>query len=197
MFAPGVVTSNYKAGAIQQRKGGNMKMDKVANSGNDEFYTPKYAVVPIIKYLKEKGFNRIWCPFDNADSWFVKILSECFDVTFSHISNGQNFFDVAMPPKCDCIVSNPPYSVKGEVLQRLFDMQMPFAMLVGVVGLFESEKRFTMFEDNAFEILYLNRPVSYFKSMTEQKPSLNPPFSSVYLCSGVLPKQICFERIQK
>ena len=28
-----------------------MKMDKVAGSGNDEFYTPRYAIEPIIKYL--------------------------------------------------------------------------------------------------------------------------------------------------
>lgn len=28
-----------------------MKMDKVANSGNDEFYTPNYAVSPIVKYI--------------------------------------------------------------------------------------------------------------------------------------------------
>lgn len=27
-----------------------MKMDKVANSGNDEFYTPKYAIEPILHY---------------------------------------------------------------------------------------------------------------------------------------------------
>ena len=28
-----------------------MKMDLVAGSGNDEFYTPPYAVIPILKYL--------------------------------------------------------------------------------------------------------------------------------------------------
>ena len=28
-----------------------MQMDKVAGSGNDEFYTPRYAIEPIIKYL--------------------------------------------------------------------------------------------------------------------------------------------------
>lgn len=28
-----------------------MKMDKVANSGNDEFYTPKYAITPLFKHL--------------------------------------------------------------------------------------------------------------------------------------------------
>lgn len=28
-----------------------MKMDKVAGSGNDEFYTPDYAITPLEKYL--------------------------------------------------------------------------------------------------------------------------------------------------
>ena len=28
-----------------------MKMDIVANSGNDEFYTPEYAITPLVKYL--------------------------------------------------------------------------------------------------------------------------------------------------
>ena len=37
-----------------------MKMDKVAGSGNDEFYTPEYAITPLYKYLPppEKAF--IW-----------------------------------------------------------------------------------------------------------------------------------------
>lgn len=94
-------------------------------------------------------------------------------------------------------MSNPPYSVKGDVLQRLFRIGIPFAMLVGVVGLFESQRRFEMFRENEFEIMYLNKRVSYFKSYEEQRPSLNPPFSSVYVCHNILPKQIVFEEIQK
>lgn len=101
------------------------------------------------------------------------------------------------PDNCEYIISNPPYSVKGDVLQRLFEIGKPFAMLVGVVGLFESQKRFEMFKNNDFEIMYMNKRVAYFKSYEEQKPSLNPPFSSVYVCSGILPKQIVFEEIQK
>lgn len=68
---------------------------------------------------------------------------------------------------------------------------------LGVVGLFESQKRFKMFREHDFEIMYLNRRVSYFKDYADQKPSLNPPFSSVYVCKGMLPKQIIFEEIQK
>ena len=72
-----------------------------------------------------------------------------------------------------------------------------FAMLVGVVGLFESQLRFKMFKNNDFEIMYLDKRIAYFKDYSEQKPSLNPPFSSVYLCSDILPKQIIFEEIIK
>jgi hypothetical protein len=100
-------------------------------------------------------------------------------------------------PDCNYIISNPPYSLKTEVLNHLFEIDKPFAMLLGVVGLFESQKRFEMFRDNNFEIMYMNRRISYFKDYNEQKPSLNPPFSSVYICHKMLPKEIIFEEIHK
>jgi len=87
--------------------------------------------------------------------------------------------------------------LKGEVFERLFKLNIPFAMLVGVVGIFQSQKRFTMFKNNDFEIMYFDKRISYFKSYSDQKPSLNPPFSSVYICKDVLPKQIVFEVLAK
>lgn len=175
-----------------------MKMDKVAGSGNDEFYTPRYAIRPILKYLKPNSI--IWCPFDTEDSLFKELLEkEGHTVYTTHISEGEqgNFFNIKTPNSVDYIISNPPYSLKNEVFENLFQRKVPFAMLVGVVGLFESQKRFEMFRDNTFEIMYMNRRVSYFKSYEDQKPALNPPFSSVYLCSNILPKQIMFEEINK
>ena len=171
-----------------------MKMDKVAGSGNDEFYTPKYAIEPILKYVR-KG-STVWCPFDTEKSLFVKMLREhgC-KVINTHLDNGEDFFKINR--ECDYIISNPPYSCKGEVLERLFELGKPFAMLVGVVGLFESQKRFNMFKNNAFELMYFNKRVSYFKSYEDLKPALNPPFSSVYVCSKMLPEQIVFEEINK
>lgn len=59
------------------------------------------------------------------------------------------------------------------------------------------KKRFDMFKNNDFEIMYMNRRVSYFKDFADEKPSLNPPFSSVYLCSGMLKEKIVFEEIKK
>lgn len=51
-----------------------MRMDKLAGSGNDEFYTPKYAVKPILEFIEPN--STIWCPFDTDESWFVKLLQE-------------------------------------------------------------------------------------------------------------------------
>lgn len=36
-----------------------MKMDKVAGSGNDEFYTPEYAIAPLYKYLSPPHSNMV------------------------------------------------------------------------------------------------------------------------------------------
>ena len=122
------------------------------------------------------------------------------EVKVTHLSTGQDFFVCEDTDECadwcDYIISNPPYSLKAEVFSRLFEIEKPFAMLVGVVGLFESQKRFTMFKENEFEIMYFDKRVTYFKDY-DDKPSLNPPFSSVFLCSKILPKQIVFENINK
>ena len=177
-----------------------MKMDKVAGSGNDEFYTPKYAIEPILKYIPKGA--KVWCPFDTENSNFYKMMvDQGYDVRVSHLESGVDFFNPEQTKDnqewCEYVVSNPPYSLKSKVFEQLFNIGKPFAMLVGVVGLFESQKRFNMFKDNTFEIMYLNKRVAYFKDYSDEKPSLNPPFSSVYVCSQMLPKQIVFEEITK
>ena len=119
-----------------------------------------------------------------------------YPVVWSHLCTNQDFFTIEVP-ECDYIISNPPYSLKAEVFERLFEIGKPFAMLVGVVGIFESQRRFKMFKNNDIEIMYFDKRISYFKSYADQKPSLNPPFSSVYICKDLLPKQIVFEALAK
>jgi hypothetical protein len=182
-----------------------MKLDEITNQAptvngvnlNDEFYTPRYAITPLLKYLTPN--SNVWCPFDTVESNYVKMLDEANHIVYpTHIFNNQNFFKINPDPqRINYIISNPPYSLKKEVFQRLFQLNIPFAMLVGVVGLFESAERFKMFRDNEFEIMYFDKRVSFFKDYNDQKPSLNPPFSSVYITKGVLPKTIVFETIIK
>lgn len=70
-----------------------MILDKIANSKNDEFYTPSYAIEPIMKYVKTG--STIWCPFDTEDSLFVKNFENAgCNVIHSHINNGEDFFEM-------------------------------------------------------------------------------------------------------
>jgi hypothetical protein len=179
-----------------------MKLDLICNNKkvkdgintNDEYYTHKYAILPITKYLKP--FSKVWCPFDTSESQYVKVLkSQGFDVSNSHISNGIDFLNEDLSKRdSDYIISNPPYSLKNEILEKLFNSGKSFAMLMGVVGIFESQKRFNLFKNNNFEVMYFNKRVNYFSPFNE---NINPPFSSVYICRNILPRQIIFEPIEK
>ena len=100
---------------------------------SDEIYTPAYVVKPILRYIHKD--NIVWCPFDTEDSEYVKLLQENGNkVLFSHIEEGKNFFFYE-PEEYDCIVSNPPFSLKDEVLKRLYELDKPYAMLLPIPSL--------------------------------------------------------------
>ena len=62
---------------------------------------PFDAVYPVMKRLKPGAV--IWCPFDTADSAYVKVFSRNgFQVIYGHIQTGQDFFQVDVPD-CDYI----------------------------------------------------------------------------------------------
>lgn len=128
---------------------------------NDEYYTPSYAIYPIIKYIKQ--YSKVWCPFDTDESQFVKVLkANDFEVINGHISTGQDFFTTEVP-ECDYIISNPPYSLKGDVFKRLYDIGKPFAMLINFQGIFDHKERFEMFKNNRVEMMWLSPRVNYIK----------------------------------
>jgi len=161
---------------------------------NDEYYTPEYAVIPIMNRLKDE--STIWCPFDEDDSKYVEVLKENgFKVINTHISKGEDFFKVEIP-ECEYIISNPPYSLKGEVFKRLYEIGKPFAMLINFQGLFDHRERFEMFKNNRIELMYLSPRVSYIKPDNPNSTS-GVPFQSGYACSGILKKQLEFEKICK
>ena len=105
---------------------GNDQSDKTISG--DERYTPFYAVKPILKYLKPNSI--IWCPFDKEWSSFVVLLRESgHTVVASHIDDGKDFF-LQPYSYADYIISNPPFSEKDRVLDRLYHWGIPFMMLL-------------------------------------------------------------------
>ena len=158
----------------------------------DEWYTPENAIFPILKYIP-KG-SKIWCPFDTSESNYVKIFKkEGYDVIYTHIDNGSDFFDTYID--CDYIISNPPYSVRNDILIRLFSLNKPFAMLMNSNGLFDSRVRWNLFKNNEFGLIYINKRVNYMKEYGKVEKSA-PPFQSIYITHGIINDKIIFDELR-
>ena len=160
-------------------------------SKSDEWYTPESAILPIVKHLPTNKV--IWCPFDKEESNFVKILQECgYTVEYSHIDNEDGDFFNYEPFEWDIMVSNPPYSVRNEVLKRAFSFKKPFALLMNTNGLFDSKIRWNLFNENDFSLFYLKGRVNYMKEYGKVEKS-SPPFQSAYITSKLFKEKIVFQ----
>ena len=163
---------------------------QIKQSNTDEWYTPKENVDLIVPYLHMGGVNKVLCPFDTAESNYVKVLTaNGFDVTYSHIKTGTDFFEIENLQDYDAIVSNPPFSKREAILKRLFASGVPFAMILNFNGLFDSKARWKLFKNNEFELLI---PLGRMHFFNEECKGNSPNFQSVYVCRGILPHQIEF-----
>lgn len=156
-----------------------------SKGNNDECYTPRYAVEPIIKYLPKDKI--IWCPFDTEESEFVKLLQKNgLNVVFSHIDLGQDFYNYE-PEKWDIIVSNPPFTNKRKIFERCLNFNKPFALLMSNTWLNDSAPK-QLFKDKDLQLLMFEQRVQFnnLKKIT---------FSSSYYCYNLLPKQIIMEKL--
>lgn len=157
----------------------------------DEYYTPQNAVDMIIPYILRGGYRTVWCPFDKADSKFVTTLErKGFTVNYGHIETGQDFFDYRIP-QGEIIVSNPPFSKRDRIFERLYEWDIPFALILNFNGLFDSKKRADIFRKHRIEILV---PRGRMKFYHRDMGYLNSPnFQSVYVCNHLLDNQIVFD----
>lgn len=151
----------------------------------DEYYTPSILVEPILPYLPKDKV--IWCPFDTQNSEFVLLLREKgYNVIHSHIKDGLDFFTYT-PDNYDIIVSNPPFSIKLEVLERLYTLNKPFAVLMGLPVL-NYQNICNFFLNKPLQLLIVDKKVSFDGRMSS--------FNTSYFCNKLLPKDIIFTHIE-
>lgn len=165
------------------------------DKASDEVYTPEEAVIPLIKHLQlfqEENQKKIviWCPFDTEESNYTIVLRKAgFEVIATHIDNGQNFFYYE-PAQYDVIVSNPPFSIKDDIIKRLYELNKPYAMLLPVPTL-QGQKRFPYMKD--CQALIFDKRINYFKDMKTKEIQKGVSFGSFYLCRNFLSERLLFE----
>lgn len=160
-------------------------LNKNSFEKRDEYYTPAILVEPILKYLKPK--STIWCPFDTEHSEFVLLLKEAgHKVIYSHIIYGQDFFEYEPTEKYDYIISNPPFTQKLRVFQRLYELGKPFAMISPLTMLNYQEVG-TFFLTHPLQLLIVDKKVSF--------DGHTASFNNSYFCSDLLPSDLIFTHL--
>lgn len=165
-----------------------------SNKESDECYTPYYAIKPLLKYIAKELI--VWCPFDKENSEYVKTLkSNGNKVIFSHIEDGKDFFRYK-PKKYDIIISNPPFSLADEVLERLYILGKPFILLLPLKYL-QAIGRGKLFIKNGIQLLTFDKRIGYYTNGDMTEPKEGNYQASSYFCWKILPKDLIYEILDK
>jgi len=134
------------------------------NVYSDEWYTSQDTVNLAIGLLNPKPQSVILCPFDSEHSLFVKTLKE-----HGHtVLNGMDNF-LEADYHCDYIITNPPFSIKDKVIQRVYDYGVKSVLIMPIDAL-GGVKRHQMYSDNEYPLIYMPaRRIQYFDESGEIK----------------------------
>src|SRR4030042_7036229 len=102
-------------------------------SSND-FQTPARALKPLLPFLKKDWL--IWECACGKGNLVNGLKEEGFNVigTDLYYDYGnepfRNFLDDTPSKMFDCIITNPPFSLKDKFLERAYELEKPFAFLL-------------------------------------------------------------------
>ncbi len=159
---------------------------------NIEAYTPKYAVDIIVPYLdKEKV---IWAPFSKDEHNFANYLRELgFKVVNTHLEGGADFLTYEPEFHFDMILDNPPFKNKSKFVERAISFGKPFAFFLPL-NAFGDNGIPNLFMENNLEPQML---IPDKRTEFENQENRGISFKTVYICNGVLPKQIIFTKLER
>lgn len=165
-------------------------IDYMKNVKNDELYTPEYAIIPLLKYLPNNIV--IWECTDFGKSNITKILKQNgYKVITTH-KNNFDFLTDTPNFQFDMIITNPPYSLKDEFLEKCYEYKKSFALLLPLTSL-EGINRGKMYRENGIELLVFDRRCNFIYDNSKKSNW----FNTSWFCYKVLPKQLIFEELNK
>lgn len=124
------------------------------NGRSDEFQTPKEAILPLLPYLKKDWV--IWeCAWGGGS--LAKHLRE---KGFKLKGNPKEDFLELAHLDYDCIVTNPPYSLKYEFLAKCYKLGRPFALLLPLTAL-EGKKRGELYRKYGIQLIIPNKRINF------------------------------------
>jgi hypothetical protein len=123
----------------------------------DRCQTPIYALTPLVPYLPKKW--RIWEPAQGTGNLVRGLRQKGYEVFGSDILTGHDFFFLDKTDY-DCIITNPPYSIKYVWIQECYNRERAFALLLPVETI-GAAKAQTLFKQFGIEIIFLSRRINF------------------------------------
>ena len=99
---------------------------QVGSVRGDEYYTRREDAEIIADQLIGLPL-KVWCPFNDGDSVWVGVLEER---GFEVVCTDGDFFHTDPPEGIQCIISNPPFSKKKEIMERIRQLGIRFALIL-------------------------------------------------------------------
>lgn len=106
----------------------------------------------------------------------------------------MDFFDYE-PDNYDVIVSNPPFSIKDKILERLYELDKPFAVLLPMNSL-QGKSRYQFFQ-KGIQLLSFDQRIGYHNINSMDVPIESSPFATSYFCRNILPRDLIVEKLNK
>lgn len=154
---------------------------------NDEYYTPRYAIEPLLEYLP-KGIT-IWECTDYGKSNITTVLREKGYNVIPTKKEDFNFLEDKPTFDFDMIITNPPYSLKDEFLKKCYEYGKPFCLLLPITTL-EGIKRGKLFRKNGIKLLVLDKRIEFVEGKCNW-------FNASWFCWNVLNEGLIFKEIVK
>lgn len=123
----------------------------------DDFQTPPEALLPLLPYVQQDWL--IWECAEGSGYLSQALRRYGFDVIGSDILTNQDFL-TWQPDNFDCIITNPPYSIKHKFLVRCYQLGKPFALLLPLTTL-ETRTRQKLFQEHGIEIILFDKRINF------------------------------------
>jgi len=160
----------------------------------DNYQTPDYATNIILKYIPKDWV--IWDPGCGE----LKIISCARNMGYQAIGTDicykweQDFFEIKPEFHWDIIVTNPPFSLKTEFLERAASFGKPFCFLMNLSSL-STAKRQKIFQDNWLQLVLLDKRISFIVDGIQTKGAW---FDTAWFTFGLnFPNDIIYEKVIK
>ena len=157
-----------------------------SSCSSDNYFTPFYAWKNIEKYIPKN--KKIWEPFYNDSSRSPYYLQKLgCDVVY----NKEDFFE---NNRGDIVVSNPPFSIKKEVLERLIELNKPFILIMPSSVLHTQYFKHLFKDDPNMQIIIPKQRIHFMKMVNGSLIQTNGcNFDCSYYCWKInMKKQITF-----